>query len=139
MIETGYLNAFDTELERVISRSIATHVFTTSGIVELPFGRGRRSGQGLERDHRRPARRLAGVGYIFKAQSGAPLGFGNFLFATGATIDDIRWPTIRTRSVVQRRRLQPRHRAAARVERPHSRPGSMRCEDRATRCSISGS
>jgi hypothetical protein len=29
------------------------------------------------------------VGYIFKAQSGAPLGFGNFLFAQGMGVDDI--------------------------------------------------
>src|SRR4029450_7233446 len=29
------------------------------------------------------------VGYIFKAQSGAPLGFGNFLFAEGMGVDDI--------------------------------------------------
>jgi hypothetical protein len=29
------------------------------------------------------------VSYLFKAQSGAPLGFGNFLFASGSTIDDV--------------------------------------------------
>lgn len=29
------------------------------------------------------------IGYIFKTQSGAPLGFGNFLFAQGMGVDDI--------------------------------------------------
>jgi outer membrane receptor protein involved in Fe transport len=29
------------------------------------------------------------VSYLLRAQSGAPIGFGNFLFANGATIDDI--------------------------------------------------
>jgi hypothetical protein len=88
MTETGYLNPFDEELERVIGPFDRTHVFVTSGIVELPFGRTRHWGKewnalvdGL----------LGGwqVSYLFRAQSGAPLGFGNFLFATGSTIDDV--------------------------------------------------
>ena len=45
MTETGYLNPFDTELERVIGPFDRTHVFVTSGIVELPFGRGRHWGR----------------------------------------------------------------------------------------------
>ena len=61
MAETGYLNAFDTELERVIGPFDRTHVFVTSGIVELPFGRDAALGTRLERRHRRLARRLAGL------------------------------------------------------------------------------
>ena len=44
MTETGYLNAFDDQLERVIGPFDRTHVFVTSGIVELPFGRTRHWG-----------------------------------------------------------------------------------------------
>ena len=88
MTDTVYLNSFDTELEHVIGPFDRTHVFTTSGIVELPFGRGRHWG----RDWSGFKEGLLGgwqVSYLFKAQSGAPLGFGNFLFASGATIDDV--------------------------------------------------
>jgi len=88
MVETGYLNNFDSELERVIGPFDRTHVFTTSGIAELPFGRGRHWGSGWSG----VTEGLLGgwqVSYLFKAQSGAPLGFGNFLFASGATIDDV--------------------------------------------------
>jgi hypothetical protein len=88
MIETGYLNDADTELERVISNFDREHTFVSSGLVELPFGRQRRFGanwSGLMNGL------LGGwqLGYIFKAQSGAPLGFGNFLFAEGMGVDDI--------------------------------------------------
>jgi hypothetical protein len=88
MTETGYLNSFDTELERVIGPFDRTHVFVTSGIVELPFGRSRHWGNTWS-----GAKEvlLGGwqVSYLFKAQSGAPLGFGNFLFAQGMSVDDI--------------------------------------------------
>jgi hypothetical protein len=87
MTETGYLNPFDDQLERVIGPFDRTHVFVTSGIVELPFGRSRHWGNtwtGLKEGL------LGGwqVSYLFRAQSGAPLGFGNFLFASGMTIED---------------------------------------------------
>jgi hypothetical protein len=88
MVETGYLNPFDTELERVTGPFDRTHVFVTSGIAELPFGRGRHWGSGWSG----MTEGLLGgwqVSYLFKAQSGAPLGFGNFLFASGSTIDDV--------------------------------------------------
>ena len=65
-----------------------THVFVTSGIVELPFGKTRHWG----RDWNGVTEALLGgwqVSFLFKAQSGAPLGFGNFIFAPGATVDDI--------------------------------------------------
>jgi hypothetical protein len=88
MIETGYLNDFDTELERVVSQFDREHTFVSSGLVEVPFGRGRRFGGGWGG----VTNTLLGgwqLGYIFKAQSGAPLGFGNFLFADGMGVDDI--------------------------------------------------
>ncbi len=88
MVETGYLNDADTTLERVISQFDRKHTFVTSGLVELPFGRDRRFGN----DWGGVTNTLLGgwqVGFIFKAQSGAPLGFGNFLFAEGMGVDDI--------------------------------------------------
>jgi hypothetical protein len=87
----GFLNEFDQRPERVISPYDREHTFVTSGLVELPFGRGRRFGSNWTG----AANALAGgwqVSYIFKAQSGAPLGFGNFLFAEGMAIDDIMAP-----------------------------------------------
>jgi hypothetical protein len=88
MTETGYLNASDTDLERVISQFDREHTFVSSGLAELPFGRNRRFGKswGGVTDLF-----LGGwqIGYIFKAQSGAPIGFGNFLFAEGMGVDDI--------------------------------------------------
>jgi hypothetical protein len=88
MTETGYLNDSDTTLERVISPWDREHTFVASGLVEMPFGSNRRYGRnwsGLTNAV------LGGwqIGYIFKAQSGAPLGFGNFLFASGMGVDDI--------------------------------------------------
>ena len=88
MIETGYLNDADATLERVISNFDRKHTFVSSGLVELPFGRNRRFGSHWSGVTNAA---LGGwqVGYIFKAQSGAPLGFGNFLFAEGKGIGDI--------------------------------------------------
>jgi hypothetical protein len=88
MIETGYLNESDTQLERVISNFDREHTLSMSGIVEVPVGRDRRFGRGWSGVKHAV---LGGwqVGYIFKAQSGAPLGFGNFLFAEGKGVDDI--------------------------------------------------
>ncbi len=88
MTETGYLNDFDTTLERVISQFDRTHTFVASGLVELPFGKDRRYGRtwgGVTNAV------LGGwqISYIFKAQSGAPAGFGNFLFAEGKGVGDI--------------------------------------------------
>ncbi len=88
MTESGYLNDSDAQLERVISPWDRAHTFVASGLVELPFGHNRRYGRtwGGATDAV-----LGGwqVGYILKAQSGAPLGFGNFLFADGMGVDDI--------------------------------------------------
>jgi hypothetical protein len=88
MTETGYLNDSDAGLERVISAFDREHTFTSSGLAEVPFGRGRRWGNGWSG----ATNALLGgwqVTYIFKAQSGAPLGFGNFLFAEGKGVNDI--------------------------------------------------
>ncbi|HEY8551747.1 MAG TPA: TonB-dependent receptor [Vicinamibacterales bacterium] len=91
MTETEYLNPFDTGLHRVIGAFDRTHLFVTSGIVELPFGRERRWGSewGALTDSL-----LGGwqVSFLLKHQSGAPLGFGNFLLRPGMTIDDIPLP-----------------------------------------------
>ena len=88
MIETGYLNDADPELERVISNFDREHTFVSSGLVELPFGHNRRFGRGWSGATNLF---LGGwqLGYIFKAQSGAPLGFGNFFFAEGMGVDDV--------------------------------------------------
>lgn len=88
MTETGYLNQSDRQLERVVSQFDREHTFVSSGLAELPFGHNRRFGRswsGVTELF------LGGwqIGYIFKAQSGAPLGFGNFLFAEGMGVDDI--------------------------------------------------
>jgi hypothetical protein len=88
MTETGYLNDSDTVLERVVSPFDREHTFTSSGLAEVPFGRGRRWGTGWSG----ATNALLGgwqVTYIFKAQSGAPIGFGNFLFAEGKGVGDI--------------------------------------------------
>jgi hypothetical protein len=88
MIETGYLNPSDTQLERVISQFDREHTFVSSGLAELPFGRNRRFGSSWSGV---TDLFLGGwqIGYIFKAQSGAPIGFGNFLFAEGMGVNDI--------------------------------------------------
>jgi hypothetical protein len=88
MTETNYLNNFDTELERVIGAFDRTHIFVASGLAELPFGRGRRWGASWNT----VTNALLGgwqISAIYKAQSGAPLGFGNFLLAEGKTVNDI--------------------------------------------------
>jgi hypothetical protein len=85
---SGFLNDFDEEPERVISPFDREHTFVSSGLVEMPWGRNRRFGRTWSGVKELV---LGGwqIGYIFKAQSGAPLGFGNFLFAEGMGVDDI--------------------------------------------------
>ena len=85
---SGFLNDFDENPENVISPFDRTHTFSTSGLVELPFGRDRRFG----RTWSGVTNAVLGgwqVSYIVKAQSGAPLGFGNFLFAEGQGVRDV--------------------------------------------------
>jgi len=136
MTETGYLNDFDADLERVVSPFDRKHTFVSSGLVELPFGRGRRFGGGWGG----VTNTLLGgwqVSYIFKAQSGAPLGFGNFLFADGM-VWAISWRTIPawTSGLTS----QPSTASLGSSSCPtcgRSRAGSTTYADPATPCSIS--
>jgi hypothetical protein len=88
---TSYLNATDTELHKVIAGGDRPHIFVTSGIVEIPFGRGRHwatNANGF-------TEALIGgwqVGLFYRVQSGNPIGFGNFLFKEGYSIDDVPKP-----------------------------------------------
>lgn len=91
MTETGFLNDFDADLERVISPFDRTHVLVGSAVWELPFGKGRRWGSGWSG----ALQQIAGawkLSAIYRSQSGPPLGFGNFLLKEGFTIDDVRLP-----------------------------------------------
>ena len=88
MTETGYLNDFDTELERVIGQFDRTHVRRRQRHRRAAV----RARPALGRGWNGVTDALLGgwqVSYMFKAQSGAPLGFGNFLFAEGMGIDDV--------------------------------------------------
>ncbi len=91
MTETEYLNAFDADLHRVIGVFDRPHMFVTSGIVELPFGRERKWGftWGTVADAL-----LGGwqVSFLLKQQSGSPLSFGNYLLKQGMTEADIPLP-----------------------------------------------
>jgi hypothetical protein len=77
---TSYLNAFDARPERVISDQDRARRFVGSGIWELPFGRGRHFFAGWKglRSQIVSGWQMQG---ICQAQSGAPLAFGNVLFA----------------------------------------------------------
>jgi hypothetical protein len=74
-----FLNAFDARPEEVISDSDRTHRFTASGILELPFGRGK--------PWLPDARGFTGalvngwqLSGAFQHQTGEPLGFGDFIY-----------------------------------------------------------
>ena len=88
---TSYLNATDTALHKVIAAGDRPHIFVTSGIVEIPFGRGRHwaaNANGF-------TEALIGgwqVGLFYRVQSGNPIGFGNFLFKEGYSIEDVPKP-----------------------------------------------
>ena len=85
---TSYLNPTDTELHKVIAAQDRPHVFVTSGLFELPWGKGRHWGA----DWSGVTNQVLGgwqVGVFYRAQSGNPLGFGNFLFKDGYSIDDV--------------------------------------------------
>lgn len=84
-----FLNATDPEPWRGISSEDVPHRLTLSGIVELPFGKGRRF---LKDAHPAVDALIGGwqVAGIYAFQSGRPLGWGNILF-TG-NLDDIALP-----------------------------------------------
>ncbi len=79
MEATAYLNETDAAPEKVISDLDFPQRFTISGIYELPFGRGRRFGSGMNRFWD-----ILGGGWQLQAwyegQSGQALGFGNVPF-----------------------------------------------------------
>jgi hypothetical protein len=84
-----FLNAADPEPTKVVSNQDVPHRLTVNGIVELPFGRGRRFGG----DSNAALSAIIGgwqVQGIYTYQSGFPIGFGNVLF-TG-NLDDIALP-----------------------------------------------
>lgn len=73
---TNFLNGADLRLEEVISDLDRTHRFTASGIWEIPVGRGRKFGGGMNR----ALNFIAGgwqLNGVNQFQSGSPLGFGN--------------------------------------------------------------
>ncbi len=72
----SYLNETDGRPERVISSMDRPHRFTSSGIWELPIGKGRRFGGSLAG---LPGKIVGGwqVQGIYQFQMGSPLGFGN--------------------------------------------------------------
>ena len=74
-----YLNAGDFMPSEVVSGGDRTHRFTSSGIWEIPFGKGRAFGNTW---HPVAEFALGGwqLGGVYQRQSGAPLGFGNRIF-----------------------------------------------------------
>lgn len=94
---TEFLNPADPEPFRIISDQDTPHRLSMSGIVELPFGDGRRFGSNAPRV---VSALISGwqISGIYALQSGVPIGFGNLVF-TG-NFDDIALPRGR-RSVSQ--------------------------------------
>ena len=84
-----FLNAADPEPWRGISSEDVPHRFVVNGLLELPFGKGRRFGKAMHPvlDVLIGGWQLAGV---YAYQSGRALGWGNILF-TG-NLDDIDLP-----------------------------------------------
>lgn len=89
------LNQTDTAYERRVSDYDAPHRFVASGILEAPFGKGRRWGADW---HPAVNAFLGGwrLGVIYQFQSGRPLGLGNVAFFgdLGALRTDIRGATV---------------------------------------------
>ncbi len=84
-----FLNAGDPNPWKGVSSEDVPHRLTVNGILELPFGKGRRFAKDVHPvvDVLIGGWQLAGV---YQFQSGVPIGFGNILF-TG-NIDDIDLP-----------------------------------------------
>jgi hypothetical protein len=79
MDATEFLNPGDAMPYETISAGDRSHRVTGSGIVELPFGKGRK----FVNDLPRLADTFVGgwqIAYIFQRQSGPPIGFGNIIF-----------------------------------------------------------
>jgi hypothetical protein len=79
MQATAFLNPTDPTPYEVISDMDRPHVFTLSGLWEIPVGRGRRFGANLAK----PVNFVLGGWQVDAGvirQAGAPLGFGNAIF-----------------------------------------------------------
>jgi hypothetical protein len=79
MDATEFLNAGDPLPYETISGGDRTHRVAASGIVELPFGKGRKFASDLPRW----ADAFVGgwqIAYVMQRQSGPPIGFGNVIF-----------------------------------------------------------
>ena len=89
MDATQFLNTSDPMPYESISSLDRTHRLVTSGIWELPFGRGRKFGKGWH-----PLLNFFAGGWqlsgFMQRQSGPPLGFGNIIF--NGNPDDINLP-----------------------------------------------
>ncbi len=79
MQATEFLNASDASPYRSISDLDRPHIFTASGVYELPFGSGRKFGSNMAK----PLNVVVGgwqLNSTVVRQAGAPLGFGNSIF-----------------------------------------------------------
>ncbi len=79
MQATEFLNTGDPRPSEVVSDLNRTHAWRSSGIYELPFGRGRHYGASMNRF----ADAIVGgwqLNGVWQNQSGAPLAFGNRIF-----------------------------------------------------------
>jgi hypothetical protein len=88
---TSYLNSTDALPSRVISDQDRPHHVSVTGIYQLPVGRGRKWGSSMPG----VLNKVFGdwqVQTAWQFQSGAAIGFGNFLLKPGMTIKDIPLP-----------------------------------------------
>jgi hypothetical protein len=85
---TEYLNAGDAEPTRMISDLDVPHRLSISGILELPFGKGRRFGSNASGivDALIGGWQIEGV---YTYQSGFPIPFGSFSLTAGTTSGDL--------------------------------------------------
>jgi hypothetical protein len=79
MEATDFLNTVDPMPYEVVAAIDRTHRFTSSGIWEIPFGRGRKFASSM---HRAVDFAIGGwqLGGLYQHQTGSPLGFGNRIF-----------------------------------------------------------
>jgi hypothetical protein len=85
---TEYLNPADAEPTRMISDLDVPHRLAVSGILELPFGKGRRFGSNADG----LLNAIIGnwqIQGVYTFQSGFPLQFGSYNLNTGATSGDL--------------------------------------------------
>jgi hypothetical protein len=85
---TEYLNPADAAPTKMISDQDATHRFSLSTLVDLPFGKGHM----FFADAGRVANAIIGgwqIGGVYQMQSGFPVPFGAFNITTGVTSGDL--------------------------------------------------